>query len=198
MNQLVVNQPQPKKRRSVLKWILLGFGGSIILVVALLAVSGYVMYRKISRDPATAESLSQKILEFEKPSGYTGRLSMEMFGMKMAVLVSHSGGGNDRGGIILISTPKGTRQAPQLRAYLEKRGYSNGVTERLFSETFKVRGRDAPAQVAIIALKDSSSKMRKYTIDLDGGSGDSVMLVFLETETKATHDWAQEFLDSVK
>jgi hypothetical protein len=201
MDEPMLTQPPPKQSRKLLKWMLLGCGGSILLVAVLLGISGYFfVVRNMSTDAAKAESVAHEILPFEKPPGYTWQMSMVMFGMKSAMLVSHPDGGGAGGGIVLISMPKGAQEEfrKQMRSNLQKQGYGKAVSEQLPGETFRIRGRDTPAQVAILSPKDSSWNALQYTIELDGSSGDLVTLSITGSEQQTSHDWVQKFLDSVK
>ena len=55
-----MNQPmpatQPRKSGGALKWILLGCGGLVFLAVAFFAVTGYLIARNFTTDPAKAEA----------------------------------------------------------------------------------------------------------------------------------------------
>src|SRR2546423_5054560 len=91
---------QPKKSGGVFKWVLLGCGGVILLIVAFVGISSYLVYRSMNTDPAKVETAAQEIVKFEMPAGYKGAFSMSMMGVKMATLTGEGGSA-----IVLVTIP---------------------------------------------------------------------------------------------
>ena len=99
-----------KKKSGVLKWILLGCAGLVIIVVAALGVIGYLAYKTFNTDPAEAELAAQEILPLDIPAGFSGRFSMSMMGMKMATL-----GSSDDSRIVLMVMPRSKASPEAMR-----------------------------------------------------------------------------------
>src|SRR6185295_9928328 len=130
MDQPVANQAPRKSGGGALKWVLLGCGGLLLLVVAFFGISGYLVYRSFNTDPTKVEATAQEILVFEKPAGYKGAFSMSVMGVKMAALMADGGAG---GSIVMITMPGKANQEQlraQMRANMEKQGQSTEVVEK--------------------------------------------------------------------
>jgi hypothetical protein len=200
MNHPQLAPGQPPKSGGVLKWILLGCGGLLLIGAILIGVSVYLVSRSFNTDPGKVEAVAQEIVTFEKPAGYKGAFSMSMMGMTSAVLVA---GPDGSGGTIVFSVipaAQGSQEQfeKQLKASLEKQGQNQEVTEQRKAETFKVRGRDVTAQVGVVSPKGSEARSLQYTITFEGGSGKTVMLMVSGPEQTTDHAWVQKFLDTVK
>jgi hypothetical protein len=199
-----MNQPNgttPQKSGGVLKWVLLGCGGIVLLGVAFFGIMGYMAYKSFNTDPAKVEASAHEILPFEKPAGYKGVFSMSMMGVKMATLISGTPGQAGSGSIVLVTMPgKGNQEQlrAQMRANMEKQGQSQEIVEKRKNETFKVRGKDVDATVDVTIPKGSDGRMLSYTIPVDDASGNTVLVMLSGPEKQADHDWVQKFLDSVK
>jgi len=190
----------PKKSGGALKWILLGCGGIILLIVAFFGISGYLVYRSFNTDPAKVETTAQEILPFQKPEGYKGMFSMSVMGVKMAALSAGEQGAG--GSIVLVAVPAGTNQEQmraQMKANMEKQGQSQEVIEKRKNESFKVRGKAVDSMVDVVASKGSGdARMHQYTLSVDGPSGQPVLMVITGPEKQVDHDWVQKLLDTVK
>ena len=201
MDQPVANQP-PRKSGGVLKWVLLGCGGIVLLGVALFGIMGYLAYRSFSTDHAKVEADAQSILSFEKPAGYKGVFAMSMMGVKMASLTSGEANKPGAGSIVLVAMPGGQANQEQIRAQMrenmEKQGQRHDVVEKRKSETFKVRGKDVESSVEVTAVKGSDAHNLQYTLSVDSAAGTPVMLVINGPENTTDHTWVQKFLDTVK
>src|SRR5262249_47955807 len=138
----------PKKKSGVLKWILLGCGGVILIVVVGLGTVGYILYRNVANsDPAGAELVATEILPIEIPSGFKGRFSMNMLGMKMAALGSGETRSRDQSVILLMKMPGGKANQEAMRKRMlenfERQGGSGlGSAQFRANETFHFRGAD--------------------------------------------------------
>jgi hypothetical protein len=199
VDELDVNEP--KKKSGVLKWVLIGCGSLLALAVVVICIGVYILSRSFSTDPAKAEAAAQEMLQFEKPAGFSGTFSMSLAGAKAAMLTA--GGGSGRGSIFLLTFPKGNANSEavqqQVRVAMDRRGQGQMITtEQLPNETFQVRGKDIVAQVGVVNRGQTDGKSRQYTLTLDGQSGALVLLTIAASETTATHEWVQKFLDSVK
>lgn len=200
MDQPQANTP-PKKSGGVLKWILLGCGGIVLLGAAFAGIIGYMAYKSVSMDPAKVEADAQQILTFDKPAGYKGAFAMSIAGVKMASLVSGTPGQAGCGALVLVTMPgKGNQEQlrAQMRQNMEKQGQSQEIVEKRKNETFKVRGKDVDATVDVTSVKGSEAHMLQYTIPVDNASGNTVLVMLSGPEKQADHDWVQKFLDSVK
>jgi hypothetical protein len=198
MNQPELSQNKPKQG-SPLKWILLGCGGLILLIVAGFGVMGYMVARNFSTDPAKVETASQEILKFEKPAGLKGVGSMSMMGFKMATYGPEDA---KQGNLFLmVATFPGGNQAQyqqQIDANMKQQGHSQEGAERLPNETFKVRGSDVTAQVTALKDQNSGTRSLHYMIMLEGDAKKMVMVTMGGNEKTADHAWVQKFLDTVK
>jgi hypothetical protein len=202
MNAPAGNPSPPQKSGGVLKWILLGCGGIILLIVAFFAISGYLLYRSMNTDPVKVEEASQEILKYEKPEGYKGVFSMSMMGVKMAMLSSGDPKSADAAMIVLATYQGGKMNQEQfqnqLKESLEKQGHSQQVSEQRPAETFKVKGKEVPAQVAVVQKQQTNAKAMQYTLALDGPSGATAMVMIVGPEKTVDHAFVQKFLDRVK
>ena len=200
MNHPQLAPGQPPKSGGVLKWILLGCGGLLLIGAILIGVSVYLVSRSFNTDPGKVEAVAQEIVTFEKPAGYKGAFSMSMMGMTSAVLVAGPDGSGGSIVFAVIPAAQGNQEQfeKQLKASLEKQGQNQEVTEQRKAETFKVRGRDVTAQVGVVSPKGSEARSLQYTITFEGGSGKTVMLMVSGPEQTTDHAWVQKFLDTVK
>ncbi len=200
-----MNQPAgtpPQKSGGALKWILLGCGGIILLIVAFFAVSTYLVYRAFNTDPVKVEQASQEIVKFDKPAGWKGVFSMSVMGFKMAMLSSGDPKAPDNAMVILASFD-GAKQNQeqfqrQMKDSLEKQGQSQQVSEQRPAETFKVQGKDVAAQVAVVKNQNTNAQALQYTLALDRPGGNTAMLMIIGPEKVVDHAWVQKFLDTVK
>jgi hypothetical protein len=202
MDQATGNPPK-KSGGGALKWILIGCGGIILLIVAFFAVSGYLVYRSFNMDPAKVESTAQEIVTFEKPAGYKGIFSMSVMGVKMAMLSAGDQQHSMESGAIILATFPGGKQNQeqfqrQLKESMEKQGRSTEVSETRAAETFKVKGKDVPAQVALVKAQNSNTQLLQYTLAMDAPSGNMAMIIVMGPEKQTDHAWVQKFLDTVK
>jgi hypothetical protein len=194
--------PAPRKSGGALKWILLGCGGIILLGVAFIGVSTYLVYRSFNMDPVKVEETAQEIVTFQKPEGYKGVFSMSVMGVKMAMLSAGEANNTDAGAIILATFPGGKQNQEQfqrqLQESMEKQGRSTQVSEHRPAETFKVKGKDVPAQVALVKSQNSGTQLLQYTLAMDGPGGNMAMIILMGPEKTTDHAWVQKFLDTVK
>jgi len=202
IDQSGFNQPE-KKKSGALKWVLLGCGGLLILVAAGAGIIAYLAYRSVNTDPAEAQALAQEILPIDVPEGFTGGFSMNMLGMKMAVLSDGSPGTRDgRDSIVLMEMPTGQANNEAARERMlenmSRRGGVNfGVSnvERR-TDTFHYRGGDIQAQVQ--EGSRNNTDFVQYSFALNDKAGRPVVLMANGSPQKVTHDWVQRLLDSVR
>lgn|SRR5262245_17083693 len=192
----------PKKKSGILKWVLLGCGGLLVVGVAVVGVIGYLAYRSFNMDPAEAESVAQSILPLEIPSGFRGRVSISTMGMRMATLDAPSDGGrNSRSSIVLIEMQGGRSNQNQdamrqeILDRLAREGNYEAYLNRRPDETFRLRNMDIQAQVK---ERGNQSGSLQYTFVLEGKNGKVVMLMVGGDEKLVTHEWVQGLLDTVK
>lgn len=196
--------PPPRKSGGALKWILIGCGGILFLIAAFIGVSAYLVYRSFNTDPAKVEASAQEILPFEKPAEFKGAFSMSVMGFKMAFLSSGDpkAPSPDAAMIILASFQGGKQNQEQfqrqLKESLEKQGQSQQVAEQRPVETFKVRGKDVPSQVAVVKNENTQATALQYTLSLDGPGSAPAILMIIGPEKKVDHAWVQKLLDTVK
>jgi hypothetical protein len=195
MNHPELAPSQPPKSGGALKWVLLGCGGLLFIMITLAGISVYLVSRQFSSDPVKVEAAAQEILTFEKPAGYKGTFSISMMGTTSAVLSS----GDASSTIVVARVPgaQGSREQfeKSFKESLEKQGHSQQVSEQRKAETFKVRGQEVTAQVAVVG---SGERSLQYTLVLEEKSGSSVMLIISGPEKTHDHAWVQKFLDTVK
>jgi hypothetical protein len=200
MNQPELSHNRPKQG-SPLKWILLGCGGLVLLIVAGFGVMGYMVARNFSTDPAKVDAAAQEILKFEKPAELKGVTSMSMMGFKMATYAPQDG--KDGNLFLMVATFPGGSQnqaqyQQQIDANLKQQGHSQEGAERLPNETFKVRGSDVTAQVTAMKDQNTGARSLHYMIMLEGDAKKMVMVAIGGSEKTADHAWVQKFLDTVK
>jgi hypothetical protein len=191
----------PKKKSGVLKWVLMGCGGLVLVVVIALAVVGYMFYRNINTNPAEAAGVAQEILPIKIPAGFKGQFAMNAFNMKMATLASSDGNPRNRSTIVLMAMKGGNADAMQkaIADNMARGGQTTSdVSEQRPNETFRFRGADVPAQVrAGPVRRGGDPNAVQYSIALPGKSGDVVMLMVNGSDQEITHEWVQNLLDSV-
>jgi hypothetical protein len=200
MDQFNTNEPQQKpKSGGVLKWVLIGCGG--LVLIGAIAIGGliYMASRGMSTDTAKVEAIAQEILPFEKPDGYRGAFSMSIMGMKTAMLAEIGGNGS----IMVMTFPsqKANKEGIErkLNAAMEKQGRGQAaISEKRASETFNVRGKNVVAEVGVVGGKNGTNNALRYALTLESSSGGLAMLMISGSEETTTHDWVQKLLDSVK
>jgi hypothetical protein len=185
-----MSQP-PKKKSSTLKWVLIGCGGLVVLAVI-----------AITMDPAKVEAAAQAILPFDNSQGFTGSFSMDIAGTKMVTLMDKSGP-QPGAMLFLASLPSGGNEdatQKQMLQSMEKRGGGKmNVAERRPDETFHAQGTDVTAKVNILQRGgDNAPRQIQYVLALRGTSGKPVITMFMGREETTTHEWVQQFLDTVK
>ena len=197
----LANQP-PRQSGGALKWILLGCGGLMLLVVAFFAVSGWAVYRSFNTDPAKVDAAAQEILTFEKPAGFKGIGSMSMMGFKMATYGPEDVKKDGAMFLMVASVPSGKQNQAQYQqqidANMKQQGHSAEGAERLPNETFKVRGSDVTAQVSAMKDQNSGARTLHYVMMIESDSKKMVMITIGGNEKTADHAWVQKFLDTVK
>ena len=191
-----------KKGWGWLKWTLLGCGGLLAIVLVIGSLATWFLYRNFSMttEPAKAEAAAQEILRFEKPEGYKGLMAGSMMGMKMAVIGSQKGEESQRGMIMFMTMPEAmaTDEAErQLRDAMQRQDRNGGQETRdpRPGETFKVRGKDVATPVTLI--ETNSKKTLQYTLTLKETDHLTLMMI-IGPEESTTHDWVQNFLNTVK
>jgi hypothetical protein len=203
MDQPAGNPLPRKSGGGALKWILLGCGGIILLIVAFVAVSSYLVYRSFNTDPVKVEETAQEIVKFDKPAGFKGMFSVSMMGVKFAVFGPANAQDASGAAIVLGNFPSGKQNQEQfqrqLKESMEKKGHSQEVSEQRPAETFKVRGNDVPAQVAVMSQKNNAdAKILQYILALDNTGGNTTLIMVMGPEKTTDHAWVQKFLDTVK
>jgi hypothetical protein len=198
VDQFDTSKPK-QKRGGVLKWALIGCGGLLVIVVAVIGGLIYLASRGVSTDAAKVEAIAQEILPFEKPAGYKGAFSMSMMGVKNAMLKESGGSGL----IMLMTFPSQSANRGdverQLTAAMEKQGRGQAaISEKRANETFNMHGKDTVAEVGVVAGKNGADDSLRYTLIVENSAGGLVMLIISGSEKTTTHDWVQELLDSVK
>jgi hypothetical protein len=193
---VMMNEP-PQKKSGWLKWVLIGCGGLLLIGVAVIAIGVYWVSKNMTMDPAQVETAAQEILQFDKPAGFQGVMSMSMMGVKMAVLGAGEGGPS-RAALMLMSIPAGATNTEEMQRQLEQAMKQQGqgteeITEKRPNETFKIRGEDTVAQVGA-----GGANHIQYTLTTKGASGSPVLIVLTGSEQLLTRDWVQDFLDTVK
>jgi hypothetical protein len=201
---VIMNEP-PKKGGGWLKWTLIGCGGLLVLGAIIVGIAAYYLSQNatMSNDPAAVETIAQEILQFEKPEEFKGVMAGSILGWKMAVLAAPGSQDLERGGIMLMSIPvaMNTKQAEQqLKEAIKGQGGpgQDEVTEQLPAETFKVRGEDVTAQVGVTGGGDGKPRTLQYSMTFKGASEGLVLLMIGGPEEMDTHDWVQNFLDTVR
>src|SRR6185503_3702237 len=199
MNYPESAQARPRQGGGALKWILLGCGGLILLVVAFFAVSGYAVYRSFNTDPAKVETAAQEILKFEKPAGFKGVASVSMMGFRTATFGPEDPKATGNIMLMVASFPSGKQSQEQYQqqidANLKKQGHSQEGSERLPNETFKVRGNDVTAQVSAIKDENGGVRSLQYMLTFENG-GKMAMITLMGPEKTVDHAWVQKFLDT--
>jgi len=202
MNHPELGPHAPRQSGGALKWILLGCGGLMLLIVAFFAVSGWAVYRSFNTDPAKVDAGAKEILTFEKPAGLKGVGSMSMMGFRMATYGPEDP--KKDGGVFLMvaSFPTGKQNQAQYQqqidANMKQQGHSAEGAERLPNETFKVRGGEVTAQVSAMKDQKTGARSLHYMLVLEGDSKKMVMITIGGSEKTADHAWVQKFLDTVK
>jgi hypothetical protein len=107
-------------------------------------------------------------------------------GFKMAMLGSGDPKAPD--GMIIFATYEGAKLSKeqleqQIKQSMEKQGHSQQVSERRPAETFKVKGKDVPAQVAVVKNENTNGTALQYTLTLESPSGQS---------RRGRHQWTGE------
>ena len=198
----LANQPPRQSSGGALKWILLGCGGLMLLMVAFFAVSGWAVYRSFNTDPAKVDTAAHDILTFEKPAGLKGVGSMSMMGFKMATYGPEDVKKDGAMFLMVATFPSGKANQQQYQQQIEvnmkQQGHSAEGAERLPNETFKVRGNDVTAQVSAMKDQNSGTRTLHYTMVLEGDQKKLVMIAIGGNEKTADHAWVQKFLDTVK
>jgi len=198
MDQATGNE-LPRKKSGVLKWVLLGCGGLLVLGLVILGVVGYFAYRSFNMDPAQAEAAANDIQPLTIPADFKGQFSMSMMGMKMATLESGARGDPNNSRIVLMQMPNTRADQDAVRKQMidsmERRGGYQSFLNRRPDETFRLRGADIQAQVN--SRSDKSNSVQ-YTLVFQGTSGKTVMLMVSGDENRITHEFVQMLLDSVK
>jgi len=203
MNHPELNPHAPRQNGGgALKWILLGCGGLMLLVVAFVAVSGWAVYRSFDTDPAKVDAAAKEILTFDKPAGLKAVGSVSMMGFKTATYGPEDPKNKEGATMLMVSSfPTGKQNQAQYQqqidANLKKQGHSQEGAERLPNETFQVRGNDVTAQVSALTDKNTSARSRHYMLLIES-SGKTVMIMVLGSEKTIDHAWMQKFLDTVK
>jgi hypothetical protein len=198
VDQTNTNEPQ-KKRGGVLKWVLIGCGGLLVIIAVVIGGLVYMASRGVSTDAAKVEAIAQEILPFEKPAGYRGVYSMSMLGVRSAMLMESGGPGS----IMLMTFPsQGANREDierRVNTAMEKQGRGQAaISEKRANETFNVRGKDAVAEVGVVAGKNGVDDRLRYSLTLVSSTGAPILLVISGNEKTTTHDWVQKLLDSVK
>jgi hypothetical protein len=196
---VIMNEP-PKQGGGWLKWALIGCGGLLLIAAIVIGIGLYWVSRNMSIDPTQVEAAAQEILQFEKPAGYQGVMSMSMMGMKVAMLASPSG---PNGGVImLMALPAGIANTEDVQRQMREtmrqqgRGFQD-VTEQRPSEMFTVRGEPVEAQVGA-GGGDGAEKHIQYTLTAKNAANAPVLVLVGGPESMVTHEWVQDFLDTVK
>jgi hypothetical protein len=192
----------PKKKGSLLKWTLIGCGGLVVLAVIAIGVAVYVASKVMATDPVKVEAAAQEILSFDMPQGFKGSFSMKVAGVKMAVLMGPEGSGN-RSLLILAAMKPGSGQEAMQKSMLEAMERQGGgklqVAEKRTGETFRAQGQEVSAMVNVVQKGgDSAQRLLQYVMTLRGAAGDKVFLMLIGNEATATHEWIQQFLDTIK
>jgi hypothetical protein len=198
VDQLHANEAQ-KKRGGVLKWVLIGCGGSLVIAAAVTAVLVYMLSKGVSTDAAKAEGIAREILLFEKPARYKGMFSLSMMGVKSAMLMESEG----RGAILLMTfQSQGSNREDierRVSAVMEKQGWSWAAnSNKRAVETFNVRGKEAMAEVGVVAGKNGAEDTLQYTLALESSVGSPLIMMIYGNEKTITHEWIQTLLDSVQ
>jgi hypothetical protein len=201
MNQPELSQNRPKQSNP-LKWILLGCGGLILLIVAGFGVMGYMVARNFNTDPARVEAAAQEILTFEKPAGLKGAASMNMMGFRTATFVPEDPKQDGAAMLMVATFPAGKQNQDQFQqqidANMKKQGQSREGADRLPPETFKVRGNDVTAQVTAIKDQNSDARSLTYMLTFENKPGKIVMVTLSGKDKSVDHAYVQKFLDTVK
>src|SRR5262249_6584404 len=120
MNEAAGNPPPPRKSGGALKWILIGCGGILLLIIAFVGISGYLVYRSFNTDPVKVEDAAQDIVKFEKPAGFKGMFSVSMMGVKMAMLGAGEAKDASKGAIVLASFPADKANQEQVQRQIKE------------------------------------------------------------------------------
>jgi len=201
MNHPELSQRQPPQGGGAVKWVLLGCGGLVLIVIAFVAASGFLVYRSFDTNPAKVDAAAREILTFEKPAGLKGVGSMSMMGFKTATFGPEDPKQDGATMLMVASFPAGkqnqTQYQQQIDANMKQQGHSQEGAERLPNETFKVRGNDVTAQVSAMTDKNTQARSRHYMLMIDS-PGKVVMIMVFGSEKSIDHAWMQKFLDTVK
>jgi hypothetical protein len=193
---------EPKKKSGVLKWILIGCGSLLVLVLIIIGIGAYFASRVFTLNPVKVETVAQEILSFDKPQGFQGAFSMSIAGMRMVTLIGTEG--TDLGStIVLASLPPGSTQASMeqnITNAMEQRGKGKmHIVETRPPEDFQAQGQTTPAVVNLVEQSGySGQRMLQYVMTLRGPSGNSVVLMMMGHETSTSHERVQQFLDTVR
>jgi len=200
MDQQIESMPTPqKKKSSVLKWILIGCGSLTLIGVIIIGAAVYFASRVMTMNPAKVEAVAQEILSFDKPQNFKGLLSLDTSAIKMAMFI---GTDSANPGSMLILASGGSMDAMQQQMHqaMEQRGGGKmRVSEKLDDEKFQAQGKEVPAVVSLAQQGgDNTPRLLQYMMTLSGPRGNEVVLMIIGNEKIATHEWVQQFLDTVK
>jgi hypothetical protein len=142
-------EPQPKKKSSALKWVLIILGGLCgLCCCGIIGGVGYLgMQAGVSIDPATGRTRTQEITEIEMPAGFNPSFSMSVPGqMKMIFWMGP-------GGMIVLMEGQGNVSKEDLRqridSEMKKQGnQGNIVIENRETKTYTIRGQETSFEIA--------------------------------------------------
>ncbi|HEX5000323.1 MAG TPA: hypothetical protein VFY29_19025 [Terriglobia bacterium] len=204
MDQPVMSiEEPPKKSSSYLKWGLIGCGGLLALAAIVAGVLFYLVFNRMTMDPQGVEAVAQQILRFEKPEGFKGIWSMSMMGVKLAVL-GHPEGSDPREEMIVLMEFPGSANSEEMRNRFREAMKNQGqaddeeVAEQRPSETFMVQGAETEARVTLLGGRAGGRKSLQYMLTLQSVSGKPALVVINGPEDVITHEWVQNFLNSVQ
>jgi hypothetical protein len=112
----------PPQQNNNLKWIALGCGGCLGLMVLFAVVAGIVISRtmQFAIGPEKAEEQGQELFTYTLPGGSKGIVSMDLFGLQITQVASPE------------SPPAAVLTVGKVPAYLDQ-----GTTQETFAETLQ-------------------------------------------------------------
>jgi len=188
------------------KWIWLGLGGAALFCLCAVAVAFFMFYRVgqqvkegVKTDPESASKAAHEIVDYDLPTGYQERMSMDIL-IYSFVMIGPESSNLDQPLIMLAQFQAGVDQKQmeqQLRQSFEQQSGSRGMNMKLV-EVKKMTIRGEETEVAIYEGSDENGNSFRQLITAFPGKDGTAMLIIMGDAQGWDQSIIDDFIESIR